>query len=197
MTTFAFAQTKGVEGDWQGTLSAGAVKLRMGLHISKDAAGNLTAKFDSIDQSAMGLPVKAATFTGNRLALDIAVSQASFEGTLSVDGSEIAGTFTQGAGVPLTFKRVGKVDTLRRPQEPKPPFPYDATDVAYENHGIKLAGTLTVPRGAGPFPAALLITGSGPQDRDEALFGHKPFWVIARLRCGRSCYSTRPRLFAK
>jgi uncharacterized protein len=179
VTTFAFAQTKGVEGDWQGTLSAGAVKLRIGLHILKDAAGNLTAKFDSIDQSAMGLPVKAATFTGNRLALDIAVSQASFEGTLSVDGSEIAGTFTQGAGVPLTFKRVDKVDTLRRPQEPKPPFPYDATDVAYENHGIKLAGTLTVPRGAGPFPAALLITGSGPQDRDETLFGHKPFWVIA------------------
>jgi len=95
VTTFAFAQTKGVEGDWQGTLSAGAVKLRIGLHISKDAAGNLTAKFDSIDQSAMGLPVKAATFTGNRLALDIAVSQASFAGTLSVDGSEIAGTFTQ------------------------------------------------------------------------------------------------------
>ena len=179
LTTFAFAQTKSIEGDWQGTLDAGALKLRMGLHLSKDAAGNLTAKLDSIDQSIMGLPVKTATFTANRLTLDIPAVRGSFEGTLNAAGLEIAGTFTQGAGVPLTFKRVDKVETLRRPQEPKPPFPYDAVDVAYESQGIKLAGTLTVPRGAGPFPAALLITGSGPQDRDEALFGHKAFWVIA------------------
>ncbi len=96
----------------------------------------------------MGLPVKTASFTANRLALDIPAVRGSFEGTLNADGSEIAGTFTQGAGVPLTFKRVDKVETLRRPQEPKPPFPYDAVDVAYESQGIKLAGTLTVPRRA-------------------------------------------------
>jgi uncharacterized protein len=69
---------------------------------------------------------------------------------------------------------------LNRPQNPKPPYPYDAQDVAYETSaGIKLAGTLTLPRGPGPFPAAIMITGSGPQDRDEALMGHKPFLVIA------------------
>lgn len=179
LTTLAFAQTKSIEGDWQGALNTGALKLRIGLHISKDAAGNLTAKLDSIDQSVMGLPVKTATLTGNRLILDIPVMHGSFEGTVNADASEIAGTLTQAVALPLTFKRVDHVETLNRPQEPKPPFPYDAVDVAYENNGIKLAGTLTIPRGSGPFPAALLITGSGPENRDEAIFGHKPFLVIA------------------
>jgi uncharacterized protein len=70
---------------------------------------------------------------------------------------------------------------LNRPQEPKKPYPYDEEEVAYENKrdGVKLAGTLTFPRGKGPFPAVLLITGSGPQDRDESLLGHKPFLVLA------------------
>jgi len=70
----------------------------------------------------------------------------------------------------------------RRPQEPKPPFPYTAQEVRYANgdsSGVKLAGTLTIPPGPGPFPAVLLITGSGPQDRDESSFGHQPFRVIA------------------
>jgi pimeloyl-ACP methyl ester carboxylesterase len=68
-----------------------------------------------------------------------------------------------------------------RPQTPQPPFPYVSREVTYTNDadGTRLAGTLTVPEGAGPFPAALLITGSGPQNRDEEIFGHKPFWVIA------------------
>src|SRR5262245_39804093 len=70
---------------------------------------------------------------------------------------------------------------LNRPQEPKKPYPYDEEDVSYENKrdGVKLAGTLTFPRGKGPFPTVLLITGSGPQDRNESLLGHKPFLVLA------------------
>ncbi len=67
----------------------------------------------------------------------------------------------------------------RRPQEPKRPFPYTAEEVSYVSGGVKLAGTLTVPQGPGPFPAVLLITGSGPQDRDAASYGHQPFLVIA------------------
>ena len=100
---------------------------------------------------------------------------------LSNDGQEIEGTFTQGASLPLTFKRVEKIDALNRPQTPKPPFFYESLDVSYENKagGVTLAGTLTLPRGAGPFPAAVMITGSGPQDRDETILGHKPFLVIA------------------
>jgi uncharacterized protein len=70
---------------------------------------------------------------------------------------------------------------LNRPQEPKKPYPYDEEEVGYENKrdGVKLAGTLTFPRGKGPFPAVLLITGSGPQDRNESILGHKPFLVLA------------------
>jgi pimeloyl-ACP methyl ester carboxylesterase len=179
LTVCASAQTPGVEGDWQGTLDVGAAKLRLGLHLSRDSAGSLTAKLDSIDQGAMGIPVQKAVFTESRLKLDIPALRASFEGAMKADGSEIAGTFTQGASLPLTFKRADKGEALRRPQEPKPPFPYHAVDVGYETGVVKLAGTLTIPRGSGPFPAALLITGSGPEDRDEAIFGHKPFWVIA------------------
>jgi fermentation-respiration switch protein FrsA (DUF1100 family) len=180
LAPFLWAQPGGVEGTWQGTLHAGAISLRIGLHVGRDANGELVSKLDSIDQGAMGLPVHVTTFHEGKLHLELPNLHATFDGTLSADGREIGGTFTQGAPMPLTFRRVAQIETLKRPQTPKPPFPYNAEDVAYDSHGgIRLAGTLTFPRGAGPFPAALLITGSGPQDRDETLFGHKPFLVIA------------------
>jgi pimeloyl-ACP methyl ester carboxylesterase len=170
----------GVEGTWQGTLDVGAIKMRLGLHVSKNAEGQLTSKLDSIDQSAMGIPVNVTTFADNALHLEMPNLHATYDGRLSADGSQISGTFVQGAALPLVFKRAEKVETLNRPQNPKPPYPYDAQEVSYETSGgIKLAGTLTLPRGPGPFPAAIMITGSGPQDRDEALMGHKPFLVIA------------------
>ena len=170
----------GIEGNWQGTLAVGTMKLRTGLHITKNASGEFTSTMDSIDQGAMGIPVKVTTFSANKLHLELPNLRVTYDGALSADGNEIAGTFVQGAPFPLTFKRVEKVETVNRPQHPKPPFPYESQEVTYEpTAGIKLAGTLTVPRGQGPFPAALLITGSGPQDRDETVSGHKPFLVIA------------------
>ena len=169
----------GIEGNWQGGLPVQGMTLHLGLHITRTPDG-FTSTVDSIDQGAMGIPVKETTFSGGKLHLNMATLHAEFEGTLSSDGREIAGTFTQGAPISLTWKRVEKVETARRPQTPKPPFPYDAIDVSFEApDGIRLAGTLTLPRGQGPFPAAILISGSGPQDRDETLFQHKPFLVIA------------------
>jgi pimeloyl-ACP methyl ester carboxylesterase len=180
LTSAAWAQTTGLVGTWQGTIDAGALKLRMGLHISKSESGEFSSKVDSIDQNVMGIPVKQTTVSGNTLHLEMPNMNAKYDGTLSADGSEIAGKFIQGAAVPLTFKRVDKIETVSRPQAPKSPFPYDAEDVVYENKtGIKLAGTITFPRGNGPFPVAIMITGSGPQDRDESLMGHKPFLIIA------------------
>jgi hypothetical protein len=176
LASAAGAQT--VEGNWQGTLDVGAMKLRLGLHVSKTGTG-WKSTFDSIDQAANGLPVATTTVDGAALHFEMPAMHISYDGKLSADGAQIAGTFTQGAPFPLTFKRVDKVEEVKRPQTPKAPFPYDAIEVTYENRLGKLAGTLTVPRGAGPFPAAILITGSGPQNRDEELFGHKPFWVIA------------------
>lgn len=83
--------------------------------------------------------------------------------------------------LPLTLKRVAKATESRRPQTPQRPYPYDEIEVTYENKadGVTLAGALTLPRSKGPFPVALLISGSGPQDRDETLLGHKPFLVLA------------------
>jgi pimeloyl-ACP methyl ester carboxylesterase len=88
------------------------------------------------------------------------------------------------AGLPRDARQapeVVKTETQKRPQEPMKPYPYSEELVTYENKpaGVKLAATLTLPRGAGPFPAVLLITGSGPQDRDESICGHKPFLVLA------------------
>lgn len=135
----------------------------------------------------MGLPVTETTFSGKALHVELPPAHIEYNGTLSADGKEIDGTFTQGAQMPLAFKRVDQVEALVRPQTPKARFPYDSIDVTYQSDltyqskagDVTLAGTLTVPRPGGPFPVAIMITGSGPEDRDETLFGHKPFLVIA------------------
>jgi uncharacterized protein len=169
----------GMEGTWQGSLEAGAVKLRVGLHVVKNDKGEWSSTFDSIDQGAIGIPVTVTIVSGAALHFEISGMHLTFEGKLSEDQQQISGTITQGVGLPIVFKRVDKIATLNRPQTPKPPFPYDAIEVSYENKLGKLAGTLTIPHGTGPFPAAILITGSGPENRDEEVFGHKPFLVIA------------------
>ncbi len=153
--------------------------MRLGLHVTKNEKGEWSSTFDSIDQAAMGIPVKVTTVKGASLYFEMPAMQISFDGKLSADGQQIAGTFTQGVGFPLVFKRADKVEPLNRPQTPKAPFPYDAVEVSYENKLGRLAGTLTLPKGDGPFPAAIMITGSGPENRDEEIFGHKPFWIIA------------------
>jgi uncharacterized protein len=174
----AFGQ---IEGTWQGTLAAGPMKLRMGLHIERNSQGAFVSKIDSLDQGALGIPVAQTSFAENKLHLEMPNMRASYDGTLNADGRQITGRFTQGASIPLIFSKVEKIEEPKRPQTPQPPFPYKSEDVIYENKagGVTLAATLTVPQGPGPFPAAILITGSGPQDRDETLLGHKPFWVIA------------------
>lgn len=146
------AQAPGVVGTWQGTLEAGPVKLRVAFHIASDGKGGLTATMDSLDQNALGLPVSQTTLTSNKLHMDMPGMRAQFDGVLSANGMEIAGTFTQGAALPLNLKRVEKIEAPNRPQQPKPPFPYESIDVGYDNGGVHLAGTLTTPRGAGPFP---------------------------------------------
>lgn len=138
----AGAQNTSAEGIWQGSIQAGAIKLRLAFHISKDDKGGLLTKWDSIDQGAKDLPTRQTTFTDKKLHIEINAAT-KFDGTMSDDGSEIAGTFTQGAAIPLRLKRVDKVETLNRPQEPKGPFPYNSEDVTYRNEaaGITLGAT--------------------------------------------------------
>jgi uncharacterized protein len=175
------AQPASVEGTWRGTLSPMAgVELRLVFHIHRDEAGLLNATMDSPDQGATGLPVQQVTFVGDSLDIQMPQIQGRYRGVLAAEDT-IRGTWTQmGQEMPMDLIR-GDGDDRRRPQEPRPPFPYLEEEVRYPNSeaGIHLAGTLTLPEGPGPFPAVALITGSGPQDRDETIMGHKPFWVLA------------------
>jgi uncharacterized protein len=171
----------GVEGNWMGTLNAGPAKYRLTLKVAKAPDNSLSARFASLDQGAQEVPCARIELAGMTVKFELKPG-ADFEGALNAQGSEISGNWKQsGATLPLVFKRVDKLPDTTRPQDPKKPYPYSEEEVSYENKPgrAKLAGTLTLPKGNGPFPAVLLITGSGQQDRDEALMGHRPFLVLA------------------
>jgi pimeloyl-ACP methyl ester carboxylesterase len=177
------AKPSDIDGAWMGTLDMGAAKLRLVYHILNTQDG-LTATADSPDQGAKGIPVSKVTRNGPSLKLEISALNAVFDGKIANDLKSISGTFTQqGNTVPLVLTRVNDQSQLERhrPQTPAKPYPYHDEEVAYENRAqnVRLAATLTVPQGQGPFPAVLLITGSGPQDRDETLMQHRPFLVLA------------------
>lgn len=156
------------------------IELRIVFHIKQQADGSLKSTADSPDQSAYGLKCDTTILSGNELSIQMLDLGASFTGKMT-DDSTIEGLFTQGSEFPLSLKKVEKVTERKRPQMPKPPFPYKSEDVVYNNidNSLRYGATITIPEGKGPFPAAVLITGSGAQDRDETLFGHKPFAVIA------------------
>ena len=173
--------TRNVEGNWLAMLEVSGTKLRIVLKIEK-SANSYAAKFDSLDQGASDLPIDSIVLDGNKLTFSAAKFGINYEGTLNETGDEIAGTFKQGAGsTPLVFKRIAEVPKLNRPQDPKKPYPYDEEEVSYrtEKDNLKISGTLTLPRGVGKYPAMLLITGSGSQDRNETIAGHRPFLVLA------------------
>jgi pimeloyl-ACP methyl ester carboxylesterase len=172
----------GAEEIYEGILKAGAVELRLVFHLFKQKDESYAGTMDSPGQGAKGIVLDNVTVKDDLVRLELDSAKLVVEGKRSKDGQEIVATFKQaGQSFPLTLKRVAKAKESGRPQTPKKPYPYDEIEVAYENKpaGIKLAGALTLPRSEGPFPVVLLITGSGPQDRDETILGHKPFLVLA------------------
>ena len=177
------AKPSDIDGAWLGTLEYGqGMTLRVVAHIANTADG-LTATMDSPDQGAAGIPA-IITRNGATVKLEVKSVGAVFEGRIGQGLDAIGGTFTQnGLPLPLTLKRVreGASPELARPQNPVKPYPYREEDVSYENPaaGIRLAATFTIPQGKGPFPAVLLVCGSGSHDRDETLLGHKPFLVLS------------------
>jgi pimeloyl-ACP methyl ester carboxylesterase len=176
--------TPPIAGDWAGALAVGGTQLHLVLHITATPDAVLHATLDSVDQHANGIPVSSIELKDGALTLQIAAAHASYAGTLNAAASEIKGTWTQGQALPLDFHKSAtalKAEGPKRPQNPTPPYPYQSIDLTYTNpvQHDTLAATLTVPQGKGPFPAVLLITGSGPQDRDESLMGHKPFLVLS------------------
>lgn len=171
-----------LQGSWSGELKTPVGELTLVLHI-QDSAGVYTAVLDSPDQNATGIPATKITFENQQLHVEVAHGAILYDGKL-LENDSIRGTFQQsGMSIPLTLhKGAVKEKVLQRPQHPTPPFPYASEEVTFSNakaDGIRLAGTLTRPVGDGPFPAVVLISGSGPQDRDETIMGHKPFWVLA------------------
>ena len=177
----SYCADNGIEGIWVGALKVSAVELRIVFKISKNEDDSLKAAMDSPDQGAENIPVNEVTFENGKLHIGSKVVRGTFDGTLQPDGS-IEGTWKQsGLSLPLVLKRTEEVPKLHRSQEPEKPYPYIEEEVFYENAdaGIKLAGTLTMPRTGGPFPAVILISGSGAQDRNETIVGHRPFLVLA------------------
>jgi pimeloyl-ACP methyl ester carboxylesterase len=170
-----------VVGTWQGTLEGA---LRLVIHLERGAGGSLEGRMDSPDQGAMGLPIDTLVFANDSLRFEMRAIRGDYAGRMSVTGDSIDGRWRQsGQSFPLLLARIEHATAVpRRPQEARPPYPYDTVAVRFGNPraaGVTLAGTLTLPRGTGPFACALLITGSGPEDRDETVFGHRPFRVIA------------------
>lgn len=171
-------------GDWYGVLDVPGSVLHLKLTIKQESSTGMSATLVSIDQGGAVIPVSTIGVTDDSLHLTVAVVGASFEGKIvgSGDTAEIQGKWGQGGmSLPLTFKRTGKPPESKRPQVPTKPYPYREENVSYRNEkaGATFAATLTLPPGHGPFPAVLLITGSGSEDRDESVFGHRPFLIVA------------------
>ncbi len=170
-----------ISGKWNGILKVQGTQLTVVFNITRTGKG-YSATMDSPDQGASGIPVTSVMYRNLTLKLEVSSADIKYEGKLNKENAFV-GTFKQhGLSLPLTLTR-GKIEKekVMRPQEPKKPYPYKEEEVSYENKkaGVKLAGTLTLPSGKGPFPAVLLITGSGAEDRNETVFGHHPFLVLA------------------
>jgi len=173
---------EGMDGVWETVLDREGTLLGFALKIETTEAGTQVA-LDSVDQGAYGIPVTNFDRDGDRVGFQIPAANVTFSG--EVDGDRMTGQWLRPGfpDVTLEWTRTSyQVIALNRPQMPHAPFPYRTEEVRFDNpadDSVSLAGTLTRPEGEGPFPAVVLISGSGPQDRDEYVWEHRPFAVLA------------------
>jgi uncharacterized protein len=168
-------------GEWHANLRppGSAAELRLGLNIEVGADGKLTGRIVSVDQGNAIVTLENVGVSDGTLRFEMPAQRAKFEGRWDPAQEGWVGTFTQGAPIAMTFLK-GAVPSRNRPQTPTAPYPYRTEDVVIESApGVKLSGTLTMPQGPGPFPAAVLISGSGAQTRDSEVMSHKLFLVLA------------------
>ena len=171
-----------VAGHWEGHIEIPGQPLAVKIDLAVEDT-DWSGTIDIPAQGAEGLPLSEIHVEEDDAGVHVKFSIRGIPGNPTFDGqlqeAVISGTFSQGiAKFDFRLSREVVPDPVR-PQEPKPPFPYQIEEVVFQNGVVSLAGTLTIPPGSGPFPAVLLISGSGLQDRDETVFGHKPFWVLA------------------
>jgi pimeloyl-ACP methyl ester carboxylesterase len=175
-----------IAGSWAGLLPAGGAKLHLVFNIKKTSDTSYTSTADSPDQKAFGIPCSSTYLKKDSLFIGIATIRGSYIGVWNAKDS-ISGTFRQGgATISLNLKRItGSEKTMRdpvRPQMPKPPYGYYSEEVEYNNNddrSLHYGATFTRPNGTGKYPTVIIISGSGTQDRDGTMMGHKPYWVLA------------------
>ena len=172
------------QGDFKGSIQIGQTTMPIVFHFGQQN-GQPATTMDSLAQGVFGFPVQSSEcLSDGELTLKIPQIQFCYVGKVRGD-SLIEGTVTQaGQSLPLnlvrTARKAGASSEPERPGTPKPPLPYREEEVSVTTKdGIKLSGSLTLPKGKGPFPAVLLISGSGPQDRNEEAWKYKPFLMIA------------------
>jgi pimeloyl-ACP methyl ester carboxylesterase len=178
--TATFAWGQDITGKWNGALKVQGQQLRIVFNISKTESG-YASTMDSPDQGAAGIPVTTTTFENSTLTLKIPNAQIIY--TAELNDGVFKGTFKQGnftTAMDLSREAIEKQET-KRSQDPVKPYPYRSEEVVFTNNSanVRLAGTLTLPAGEGQYPVAVLISGSGPQNRDEELLGHKPFLILS------------------
>ena len=165
-------------GSWLGTLQLSPqAKLRIVFNVTENSNGSYSVTMDSPDQGAKGIPCQTNYLSAD--SINVSVRSIGFSYSGRIEGEKMTGSFSQnGMKLPLELTYV-KAEAMR-PQTPKPPFPYSERSVKFGNANALLAGTLLLPQNfSADTPVVLMITGSGQQNRDEEVFGHKPFWVIA------------------
>ncbi len=178
------AEIGSLEGSWEGTICVSDLaKLRLVLQLSHSQAGPLIGTLSTPEQNVIGLQIQSMTFQEGTLRFRLSKLGAEFAGTLEPSGMAIAGQWRQSGNVfPVILAKVDPIAGRHsRPQTPTRPLRHPEEEVTYKSDAgkTKLAGTLTVPAIRGKHPAVILISGSGPQDRDSTLWGHKPFLVLA------------------
>ena len=182
------AAAQSVTGRWVGKLQVTGGQLTLVLRIQESESGKLSAFLDSPDQGAYDIPCDSVVYSAPHLKVIISSIGARYEATL--EDNSLRGQFIQGgASSPLVLTPSAEEDrSTLHPQEPKKPYPYLAEEVRFANptDGDTLAGTLTMPTTPGPHRAVVMITGSGPQSRDEPVMNHRPFlvWADALTRLG-------------
>lgn len=171
-------------GFWRGTLLVGAQKLQLVMQMTPRPDGTWRGQLYSLDQGKIAMAIDEMSFRDGALKLQIKAVGGTYEGKLSPDSTKFTGQWMQGTTYPLELRHVATVPELARPQDPQQPYPYTEAQVNYTNAaaGIKLAGTLTIPPGPGPFPTVILIpdaSSAQPRNRNDEDSGHRPFLVWA------------------
>ena len=173
---------KQITGKWESILVYPNVRYMIMADFEKDKDGKINVKLTSPRQKVFNLNVDSLKIDGNEISFSLTKFQIHYKGEYVADSNKIVGTWHQTKfNLPVVFFRQGELARLNRPQYPMKPFPYKVDSVTYKNQkdNIVLAGTITYPNDGKKYPGVLLLSGMGPQDRDETMYGHKPFVILS------------------